>query len=115
MRLNTRRVKTQENVAADSLSRASHGELLQLLVSAISTKLWDLILAAYASDPQLQQLKEQITDRPDLHIHYKVVDGFLFRKYSLVVSNDLHVRDLISQWLHTCTLLIRLDTLGLEA
>lgn len=93
--------KGKENVAADALSRATHGELLQLTVSSISTELWDLIHKAYLTDESLQQLKAQVVEDPQAHSLYKVVDDLLFRKHRLVIPSDLHVRELILQWLHS--------------
>ena len=54
----------QENVVADALSRASHGDLLHLSISSISSKLWELLTPAYASDVALQTLISQVKDQP---------------------------------------------------
>ncbi|XP_057453401.1 uncharacterized protein LOC130745246 [Lotus japonicus] len=93
--------KGKENVVADALSRASHGELLQLSVSSISSELWALLTQAYAADDALKLLISQVLAQPQLHTHYSVVDGLLFRKHRLVVPNDAQVRTLILEWLHS--------------
>lgn len=93
--------KGKENVVADALSRATHGELLQLSVSSISTELWDCILKAYGADVALQQLKSQVVEDPTAHPHYTVVDDMVFRKHKLVIPADVHVKELILQWLHS--------------
>lgn len=91
----------KDNVAADSLSRANHGELLHLAVSSISSELWDLIQQAYVADSSLKDLMQEVNASPDQHPHYRVVDGFLFRKHRLVVPNNDQVRLVILQWLHS--------------
>nr|CAJ00278.1 hypothetical protein [Lotus japonicus] len=91
----------KENVVADALSRASHGELFQLSVSSVSSELWGLLTQAYAADEALQQLISQVLAQPQLHAHYSVVDGFLFRKHRLMIPNNSQVRTLILEWLHS--------------
>src|ERR1044072_2238422 len=75
----------QDNLVADALSRTSHGEILHLTVSSISSELWNCIIKAYSSDVVLQELFSQVKDQPLLHPHYSVMDGFLFRKHKLVI------------------------------
>ncbi|KAI5414704.1 hypothetical protein KIW84_040249 [Lathyrus oleraceus] len=93
--------KGKDNVAADALSRASHGEVLQLSVSSISSKLWDSLLKRDEQDSTLQDLKLQVLSNPALHPHFSVLDNLLYRKQKLVISNDGQVWLLILQWLHS--------------
>lgn len=50
--------KGKENSVADALSRATHVELLQLVVSSISMELWELIRREWEQDPKLLELIE---------------------------------------------------------
>ncbi|XP_070005478.1 uncharacterized protein [Nicotiana sylvestris] len=43
--------KGRENIVADSLSRVQRAELMSLLVSSVSTELWEEITASWSSDP----------------------------------------------------------------
>ncbi|KAI5405312.1 hypothetical protein KIW84_052187 [Lathyrus oleraceus] len=93
--------KGKDNVAADALSRASHGEVLQLTISSISSELWDSLLKSYEHDSALQGLKLQVLSNPTLHPHFSVLDNLLYRKQKLVIPNDGQVRLVILQWLHS--------------
>ncbi|KAI5407215.1 hypothetical protein KIW84_053460 [Lathyrus oleraceus] len=93
--------KGKDNVAADALSRASHGEVLQLTVSSISFELWDSLLKSYEHDSALQGLKLQVLSNPSLHPHFSILDNLLYRKQKLVIPNDGQVRLVILQWLHS--------------
>lgn len=52
--------KGNENGAGDALSRASHGELLQLSVSTVSTELWDLIKKEEVQDSDRYPIQIQL-------------------------------------------------------
>lgn len=93
--------KGKDIVVADALSRASHDEVLQLIVSSISSELWDSLLKSYEHDSTLQGLKLQVLSNPSLHPHFSVLDNLLYRKQKLVIPNDGQVRLVILQWLHS--------------
>lgn len=50
--------KGKENSVADALSRATHGELIQLSVSGVSTELWELIKQEWVQDANLATIIE---------------------------------------------------------
>ncbi|KAJ1377301.1 Retrotransposon gag domain [Sesbania bispinosa] len=93
--------KGRENVAADALSRASHGQILQMSVSTVSTELWQEIQVAYAADASMHQLKQQIINDPDTHPKYKIAEGVVLRKNRVVIPKNEGLRDIILQWLHS--------------
>lgn len=69
--------KGKENSVADALSRATHGELLRLAVSSVSTELWDLIKEEWEKDEKLKELIEHITYDPGKYPKYKWDNGQL--------------------------------------
>lgn len=84
--------KGKENLVADALSRATHGELLQLSVSSISGELWDLIQREWREDPKLLELIKQIEQHPEKSLKYKWSNDILTRRGRLVVGSTLQTR-----------------------
>lgn len=92
--------KGRENNVADALSRASHGELLQLLVSSISIYLWELIKKEWEHAPVLVSIIQQ-QQQPDKPQKFKWQDGILKRKGKLVIGSTLQTKAIILEWLHS--------------
>ncbi|KAJ1407468.1 Retrotransposon gag domain [Sesbania bispinosa] len=87
--------KGRENVATYALSRASHGQILQMSVSTVSMELWQEIQVAYAADATMHQLKQQIINDPDAHPKYKIAEGVVLRKNRVVIPKNEGLRDII--------------------
>ncbi|KAI5434053.1 hypothetical protein KIW84_021061 [Lathyrus oleraceus] len=91
----------KDNVVANVLSRASHGEVLQLTVSSISSELWDSLLKSYDQDSALQDLELQVLSNPALHPHFYVTkfiqqcETCLRCKYEPKVDADLKSKSYI--------------------
>lgn len=94
--------KGSHNGATDALSRAVHGELLQLTVSSVSTELWDKIKAQWHSDIDLQALIKDLEADPQSQPKYSWQGGLLLRKQRLVIGlTQVELQKLIIQWLHS--------------
>lgn len=83
------------------MSRATHGELLQLAVSSVSSELWDLIKKEWEQDEKLRDLIEHIKLDPGRHPKYKWDNNMLTRKGKLVVGSTLQTKEVILEWLHS--------------
>lgn len=92
--------KGSENNAADVLSRAIHGELLQMTLSSISFELWECIKREWREDPQLLELISELEQSTGRVTNYKWANGILSRKGKKVVGNTLQTRKIILEWLH---------------
>lgn len=92
--------KGKENTVADALSRATHGKILQMSVSSVSSELWGLIKREWENDPKLVELIAQIQQKPSEYPKCKWVDGILTRKGRLVIGASLQTRNIILEWLH---------------
>ncbi|KAJ1422779.1 Retrotransposon gag domain [Sesbania bispinosa] len=87
--------KGRDNVATDALSRASHGQILHMSISTVSTELWQEIQVAYAVDAAMHQLKQQIINDRDAHPKYKIAEGVVLRKNRVVIPKNEGLRDII--------------------
>lgn len=92
--------KGKENSVVDGLSRATHGELLQLAVSSVSLELWGLIKEEWEKDEKLKELIKHIIHDPGRQPKYKWDNGQLTRKGKLVVGSTLQTNEVILEWLH---------------
>lgn len=91
----------KENCATYALSRTTHGELLQMTVTRISTKLWDLIKKEREQDSALGSLIQQVQQYPEQHLKFKWQNGLLTRKGKLVIWSTLQMKAIILEWLHS--------------
>ncbi|XP_019259126.1 PREDICTED: uncharacterized protein LOC109237290 [Nicotiana attenuata] len=94
--------KGRENVAADSLSRVQGAELITLLVSSVSTELWEEIMASWSVDPQLSSLISSLQQAPQKNFTW--INHQLRRKGKLVIGNNTALRTkLLTLWHSTPT------------
>lgn len=85
--------KGTQNAVADALSRkpiASEGQLFQCEGGNDGdwSKVWEQIIALYASDKKLCRLIEQVRTQPQLHPKYSWHGNCLRRKGNVVVGDD---------------------------
>lgn len=92
--------KGKDNSVANAFSRASHGELLQLSVSTISSDLWSLIKQEYVEDPKMVELVQLVQQHPREYPKYNWTEGVLRRKGKIVVGSALQTKQIILDWLH---------------
>ncbi|OIS96378.1 putative receptor-like protein kinase [Nicotiana attenuata] len=94
--------KGRENIAADSLSRVKGAELMSLVVSSVSTELWEEITASWSSDPELHSLILSLQQAPQKHLTR--INHQLRRKGKLVIGNDVALQTkLLTLWHSTPT------------
>lgn len=91
----------KENVGVDALSRVTHGEILQLSVTSVSSELWELIKEEWTRDPHLVELIKQVQQQPSAHPKYKWEGGILTCNSKLEVGFVLQTKSIILDWLHT--------------
>ncbi|XP_019246354.1 PREDICTED: uncharacterized protein LOC109226006 [Nicotiana attenuata] len=89
--------KGRENVADDSLSRVQGAKLMTLLVSSVSTELWEEITASWSSDPELSSLISFLQQTPQKNFTW--INHQLRRKGKLVIGNNAALRTkLLTLW-----------------
>lgn len=77
----------KENFVADALSWATHGEVLMMSISNVSTELGDLLGQEWVQDSKLIELIRQMHMQPQAHPKYKWAEGMLTRKRKIVVGS----------------------------
>lgn len=89
-----------ENKVADSLSRATHGELLQMAVSDIHSDLYRSIQKAWEQDTNLKAIISAIQRDGSIHPKYSWANQELRRKGKLVIGNFKDIKHKIMSWMH---------------
>lgn len=92
--------KGYENKVADALSRATHGELLQLALSSINSDLYGLIQSSWEHDPKLKALIAEVQAEGSQHAQFRWQNQELRRKGRLVVGNYKDLKNNILAWMH---------------
>lgn len=90
----------KENVAADSLSRATHSQLLQMHLSFNNNDLLKEIKASWSQDAHLSKLLEELQKDPNSHPLFTWENDELRRRQKLVVGNVPSLKAKILAWLH---------------
>nr|GEW01295.1 hypothetical protein [Tanacetum cinerariifolium] len=93
--------KGSENVVADALSRVdSSGELLQIIVSSVSSGVWDMVKDSWKNDLDTQNLIKSLENHSYKGNKYSWTGEILKRKGKVVVENDPKLRKELVQHFH---------------
>lgn len=90
----------KENILTDALSRITSPELSTLVVSSISTDLYDHIKVLWTTDSKLAVIIQGIQEGAAPQDKYTFINGQLQRKGKLVVGNDPQLQTEIIQLHH---------------
>lgn len=82
----------RENMAVDALSRDQGSEIMCMAIQAIRPGLLDIIKDTWQSDPNMQQLINELQVNPDSHPSYTWKNGELRRKGRLVIWRNDNLR-----------------------
>ena len=93
--------KGKENTAADSLSRITSAQLMELTLSTIDTELLESIKKSWEEDQELKQLTAQLATQQQSPSKYTWSQGLLKSKGGLVIGKDVGLRDNLIKLIHT--------------